>query len=92
MSTLRKVGESVEKMGIKALLCGVTAAGVSYFLLKREQAVELIGMEMPEYVTDDVLLTIESVTGNLIGSYVVPYIEQQFVGSENLEKFLKSPP
>jgi hypothetical protein len=91
MTSLRKVGESIEKTAIKSILCGTVlyGAGISYYLLKRNSAVELVGMEMREWVLDGVLLAVESITGDLIGSYAVPYLEQKFVGNDRLEAFIK---
>jgi hypothetical protein len=89
MTTLRKVGESIEKMGAKALLCGTLGSGISYYLLKRQSAVEMLGMDLAEWQLDGVLMAIESISGDLVGSYTVPYIEQKFVGNETLEKAIK---
>jgi hypothetical protein len=89
MTTLRKVGESMEKTAIKAVACGTIGSGISYFLLKRKSAAELFGMEMQEWALDGVLLAVESVTGDLLGSYAVPYLERQFVGNDKLEAFIK---
>lgn len=87
-STFSKIGHGLERTAVEAVLCGILGASASYFLLKRKNAVELFGMDLPEWQTDGLLLAVESATGTVIGGYAIPYLEEKVVGNERLEKIL----
>jgi hypothetical protein len=74
---------------VKALACGAIGGVASLYLLKRRAAVDLFGMDLPEWQADGVLLAVSSVSSDLIGCYAVPYVERQIVGNQTLEKVLK---
>ena len=46
-------------------------------------------MDLKEWQLDAGLLAVESITGDLVGAYAVPYLEHKFVGNQNLEKFIQ---
>jgi hypothetical protein len=75
-------------MVVSAIACGTVGAAVSYFLLKRKSAVDLLGTDLAEWQADGLLLAVGSVTGDLIGAYAVPYVEKQVVGNDALRQFL----
>jgi hypothetical protein len=67
MSVMQKIGKETERVIVKGVLAGSLGAGVSYFMLKREDTVSLLGMDLKEWQLDAVLLAISSMTGHVLG-------------------------
>ena len=81
--------QNTEKTIAKAVWAGGIGTGASYFLLKRNDAISLFGMNISEYIADGLLIAASSVTGDLLGAYALPYAEKMVVNSPKLESMTK---
>ena len=69
----------------RAIATGAVSGGTSYFVLKRNDVVDIFGTELPHY-TADALLLMSSVTGDILSSYV-PFTEQKMGLSPAIQNF-----
>lgn len=75
-STAMAVIGSVAKMGTRAAASAAVGAGTSYFLLKRTDLVSIVGIELPHWAADTVLLAVSSAVGDMLSVTVLPWTER----------------
>lgn len=72
------VGPSIMTIAARALMVGLTTTGLSWVVLKREDAVQLFGMSMRHVTLDVVLMTLGSIVNDTISSWAIPALENLF--------------
>lgn len=83
-------GVDLSKLAIKAVASGVAMAGVSYYVLKRKDYIEIFGMEMAHWQGDGALLAVSSAAGDVVGTWALSKIEQKFLSSPKLMHFVNA--
>jgi predicted aconitase len=77
------------KILLKGGVAGAIAGGASYFLMKRRDAVEILGMEMPQFAADLVLVALGSITGRVVGQQIGPWVESKLGASDNMKHWTR---
>jgi len=90
VSQMSKIANAAGATATRAVATGVTAAAISKFVLKREETVSVLGMDMPEWGADGVLAGAYSATSDIAARYVAPPIERQFITNPKLVKFIEA--
>lgn len=75
-------------LGTRAIATGVVGGGISYFVLKRNDVVDIFGVELPYYAADALLLLASSAAGDILASYVLPFTEQKLGLSPAIQNFV----
>ena len=77
----RSVAIDLAKLGTKAAAAGLLGGGLSYLVLKRTAPREIFGTELQEFITDGALIAVYSATGDVLSTYMLPFIEQKMLGN-----------
>lgn len=72
----------------KALFSGVTASGLSYFVLKRNDLIEAFGVEMSHYMYDGEVTAISSAVADFSTVYILPFLENHLNGGQKFSTFI----
>jgi len=90
MATIHTTGvtSNITMLATRAIATGAVGGGISYFVLKRNDVVDIFGTELPHYAADALLLIASSAAGNILSSYVLPFTEQKMGLSPAIQNFV----
>jgi hypothetical protein len=89
MSRAKQVALDISKVAAKAVVSGAIAGGVSWAVLGRKDVVDFYGIEMKHAVADFCLVALSSLTGDIIGYYALPWLEEKMFKSAGAKDWLR---
>jgi len=84
MSFLKPVAE----VASRAIATGVVGGGLSYAVLKRSDYVDIVGIDLPHYAADGILLIASSLAGDTLGTYILPWTEMKLGLNSSIQSFI----
>ena len=71
-----------------AVFSGVTASGLSYFVLKRTDLIKAFRIEMSHYIYDGEVTAISSAAADFSTVYILPFLEAHLNGEQKFSNFI----
>ena len=87
-STFGTIVGNLSQASSRAVFSGLTATGLSYYVMKRNDLVDILGIELNHAIADGIFCALGSATGDILSVGILPWTEKNLNLSDGVQNFV----